>query len=310
MDNRWGGGLWPSENPNGLKNQLKEIKIARKLGTKTCLYGIDINSINQEESKMAWKSISEQVDFIICRNDRTTKMLNALGCRNATRASDLTFGLTTDAEQREDRACLEKLGIEEKKYVIWAVLMPWPTWEYEEQKHGERYHLLVNQLQTIANMPQYQGLKHVFMPFHYQMEMPIIQDIRSGIHGRSIVCDDEKGLDIGEKRLLFRYAKQCVSMKFHGAMFAIYHGTPTAIVSYSDKTSDVLKEMGLHDYYIEYGIRETQDFYKCFDLDMESIRNIVTHSCQDQATLDFKAAEVKLKEMSKNCKRQMLFWLK
>ena len=305
-----GGGLWPSENSYGLSVLLKEIRIAKKLHTKCCLYGIDINSITSSGVKQAWKSISEEVDYIYCRNARTTKMLKELSCKNVYRSSDLTFGLLTDAEKEERRECLQKLNICENGYVIWAVLMPWPTWEYDESKHGDRYHLLVHQLQEIANSPQYDGLTHVFLPFHYQMEIPIIRDIVCGIKGKFVVCDTQKQIDIGEKRLLFKYAKYCITMKFHGAMFAIFNGTPAAIVSYSDKTSDVLKELGLEEYYIEYGIRENQDFYKRFDLNLDEFHKIVERSCQPEARERFEHAGDILKALSGQCKERLISWLK
>lgn len=289
---------------------FREIRIGRMLHAKCCFYGIDINSITSLESKRAWKSISDETDFIYCRNDRSTKMLKELGCKNVYRCSDLTFGLLTDAEREKSKECLKKLNVCENEYVIWAVLMPWPTWEYDETKHGERYHLLVHQLQEIANSPQYDGMTHVFMPFHYQMEIPIIKDVISGIHGKSVVCDVEKGIDIGEKRLLFKYAKQCVTMKFHGAMFSIFNGTPAAIVSYSDKTSDILKELGLEEYCTEYGIRENQDFYKCFDLDIDRFHKVVDRSCQPEAKEKFVRAGETLKALSNQSKEQLRLWLK
>ena len=58
-------------------------------------------------------------------------------------------------------------------------------------------------------------------------------------------------------------------MRFHSVMFSIYYALPGVFISYSDKPSDVLKEVDLEDYFIEYGIKSDEDFYREFDLDEE-----------------------------------------
>ena len=56
-------------------------------------------------------------------------------------------------------------------------------------------------------------------------------------------------------------------MRFHSVMFSIYYALPGVFISYSDKTSDVLRDVGLEDHFIEYGIKSDEDFCREFDLD-------------------------------------------
>lgn len=304
-----GGGLFPTEDCCGLKGLLKEFRIAKCLKTKTCIYGVDINSISKPEAKELWKKISNVTCFIVTRNRNTYNMLSDIGCSHVFRSCDLTFALETEPEKNDNKSCLERLKIREGEYVIWAALMPWPQWEYDESKHGERYRLYINNLQEIANLPQFDGLTHVFLPFHAPSELPMLYDLVKGIKGKTIIVDRDNTIDISEKRLLFKYAKQSVVLKFHGFMFSLYNATPAAVVSYSNKFSDVLDEFGLEKYSTRYGIRESSDFYKEFDLNMDEFRTIVERSSTKQAKTDFKHASEKLRSMASVASDRLADWL-
>lgn len=78
----------------------------------------------------------------------------------------------------------------------------------------------------------------------------MIRDIVNGTDINYKVIELES--PIGEKRLLFKYAKQAVVMRFHGVQFALYYGTSFRAVSYSPKTTDSLNELGLNDRYVEF----------------------------------------------------------
>ena len=303
-----GGGLFPSETSANYKSLCSEIMLAKKCHTKTCMYGIDINSISKPENKDIWKKISVLTDFIVCRNQRTYQMLSDLGCANIIRSSDITFSVESNVEKTDDMSCLEKIGCKKDKYVLWAIPMPWFDNEYKDEIHGERYRKLVHDIQRVANSETCSELKHVFLPFYYNMDMKIIGDIVKGIHGEYVVCDKNKQLSIDEKRMLFKLAKACVCMRFHGSMFALYQCTPLVAISYSNKTSDVIKEYGLERDMIEYGIRNNADFYSEFDLDGFKLLEIFQNVVGNRTSADYKETSRLLKEMATNAKGRLIQW--
>lgn len=303
-----GGGLFPSETSANYKSLCSEIKLAKKLHTKTCMYGIDINSISKPENKDIWKNISTLIDFIICRNQRTYQMLCDLGCKNAIKSSDITFSVESSVEKMDDETCLKKLGCEKGKYVLWAIPMPWFDGEYSDEIHGKRYRKLVSDIQSVANHKNNKDIKNVFIPFYYDMDMKIIGDIVKGIQGDYVICDKSKMLSIEEKRMLFRLAKVCVCMRFHGAMFALYHCTPLVTVSYSNKTSDVIRECGLEEDMVEYGIRTNADFYSEFDLDESKLISIFEAVNQSRKRNDYQEISETLKKMANNAKGKLIQW--
>jgi len=305
-----GGGLFPSESSADFNSLLSEIKLARFFHTKVCIYGIDINSITKKENKKIWKEISQCVEFIVCRNRRTYNLLKEIDCKNIIKSSDITFSVETPIEKENNTECLKKINCEQQKYILWAIPMPWFNNEYKEEVHGERYKKLVTDIQKAANQECNKELKHVFLPFYYDMDMKIISDIVKGIDGEYVICDKAKELTIEEKRQLFKFAKACVSMRFHGVMFSLYHQTPVAIISYSNKTSDVIKEYGLQGDLIEYGIRPNADFYSEFDLQSDKLNQIISTIVMNKTQTDYATISAKLKENAVQAKKILQDWLK
>lgn len=304
-----GGGLFPAEVDGMMTNIFKEISFAKMTGCKICIYGVDINSINYDSNKEAWKKISEIVDFIIVRNDRSIKLLEELKCKNVYRSSDITFGLETFKEKDESKVVLEKINCKENEYITWAIPMPWFENEYSESKYGKRYRQLLSDLVTIANLPELKKYKHILLPFYYGMDCRIAYDLEKMIEGEAIVIDKNINMDIEEKRLLFKYAKFNICMRFHGAMFSIYGTKPALIISYSNKTTNVINEMGLEKYLIEYGIRKSADFYDEFDLNKDKLKKVLENVLSKNANQDFEIASKKLKEMSADSKNKLSSWL-
>lgn len=268
-----GGGLFPGEKSKNIHILLEEIRFAKKFGTKICFYGIDINSINEPANKEAWKGILDEADLFIVRNSKTKYLLDGLKKNDVIKSSDITFGLITPDEKVSSRKPLDKLGIKDKKYILWAIPM-----EFPDGKNSVRYNKFIESLQSFANKSMFRNYLHVFLPFNYNKDIGLLEDISKGLDAESIICDDSFSLSIEDKRMLFKYARSGVFMRFHSVMFSIYHAVPGIFISYSDKTSDVLREVELVDYFTEYGIKPDEDFYREFDLNedrMISMANLI-----------------------------------
>ena len=255
-----GGGLWPRENTKNLKILLDDIRLAKKFGCKVVFYGVDINSANDEAYRSVWKEILKETDLFVVRNRKTKNILDSILEGHAIRSADLTFGLETPAEKESSKSVLKKLDLEEGNYIIWAVPM-----EFKNDPEGIRYRKLIGTLARLANESALKNYKHVLLPYNENKDTQLLVDPAKEIHGPCIVCDNS--IDIEEKRLLYRFAKCSVSMRFHSVMFSLYHRLPGIYLSYSDKTSDVIRECGLEDFMLEYGISAQEDFGKEFDLD-------------------------------------------
>lgn len=271
-----GGGLWPGEKSKNVYILLDEIRFAKKFGAQICIYGVDINSINEPENREAWRGILDEVDLFVVRNSKTKYLLDGLKKNNVIKSSDITFGLVTPDEKLSNSTILDKIGVEENSYILWAIPM-----EFEEGKKSERYSTLVKTLQNLANNSLFSNYTHVLLPFNYNKDLVLMKDIGAGIKGKCIICDKSLGLSIENKRLLFKYARSGVFMRFHSVMFALYNCIPGVFISYSDKTSDVLTELGMKSYFIEYGIKSDEDFCREFDLDENKVISMANLIIED-----------------------------
>lgn len=304
-----GGGLFPNEKAADFPSLLSSIRFAKKFHAKVCIYGIDINSINIPENKIVWKKVSELVDFITVRNHKSYCLLNELGCKNIRESVDITFGVETEEENGNIYGGLKKLGIEQGKYNLWAIPMPWFPNEYKEEIHGQRYKKLLENLSEIANNEHLKKYTNVFLPFYYDMDLELINDLIKQFEFPYVVCDSSKALTLGEKRALFRFSNCNICMRFHSAMFSIYNDQIGIFISYSDKTSNVIRLMGLEDYLVEYGIRSSADFYKEFDLDMKKLNQVVDHIFDGQKKTIHNISS-KMRKEANAAQEDLIKWLK
>ena len=307
-----GGGLFPSEDRAGIPNWKREISIARSLKKKVCIYGVDINSINKEENKKAWYDISNLVSFIVCRNNKTKKMLDDIGCKNVIKTGDITFGLETEEELHEISTThvKEKLGIVNEHFALWAIPMLWSIDDLDNESVQFRYSNLIKLLQSLANSQELKEYTHLFLPFFYKKDMRLFEDLIKNLDCKYIIVDKSYGLTYGEKRLLFKEANICLCMRFHAAMFSLFHKRPALYISYADKTSDVIREHGLEFALCEYGFSKNENFYKEFDLDYEDViekmRYILSGGGYEKVCL----ASDNLKKSTKIAKEKLIEWLK
>jgi polysaccharide pyruvyl transferase WcaK-like protein len=303
-----GGGLFPNEKSADFPSLLSSIQFAKRFHAKICIYGVDINSINIPENKIAWRKISELTDFIIVRNHKSYCLLKELECKNVKESVDITFGVETKEEHTNACSGLKKLGVEQGRYNLWAIPMPWFPNEYKEEIYGERYKKLLNNLSEIAKNEHLKNYTNVFLPFYYNMDMELIKDLVKQFEFPYVICDAEKELTLGEKRALFRFSNCNICMRFHSAMFSIYNEQVGVFISYSDKASNVIRLLGLEDYLVEYGIRNSADFYKEFDLNMQCVENIISHIFEGEKKTIHDIA-LKMKVRAQEAQKDLIQWL-
>lgn len=290
-----GGGLFPKENPNTLNTLLSEIKFAKRFGCKVIFYGIDINSVNGLDYRRIWQEILEHTDLFIVRNRKTKEILDKIVGNKVIRGSDITFALETEAERKNDSSILDRLNLVKSQYVIWAI----PN-EFKKDVDTQRYRKLIDSLQKLANESVLKDYTHVLLPFNGNKDTYLLKALKEMIAGNCMLCDEN--IDIDDKRLLYKYAKTSVSMRFHSVMFSIYNELPGLFLSYSDKTSDVIKEFGLDEYLLEYGISAEEDFQKEFDFQENALLELANSV---MAKIDDREKVIKASNMLKSMAKEV-----
>lgn len=294
-----GGGLFPSDRVETYKTLLKQLRLYRLFGGKTAILGVDICRIEKEESRVVWRKIINRLSFACFRNKFSYDVVNGIvPSEKLSYASDLTFSFATQFELDELKLqCIEEeLGIYEKKYIIWACANPWSDDELKETHFQKRYDKLQGQLAQLCNHYSNQGYLNVFLPFYHEGDMQFILNLKKRLTVAPIICSEE--MEIGAKRAIYKHATACISMRFHGTAFSLYHGIPVAAISYAPKTSEMMRENDLWDFYCEFGIRDTQTFFREFDIDEDELTRIcnLVVSCTDRTK--FEEASNRLKHES------------
>jgi len=271
-----GGGVFPKEKIASLIKRLLYIRIARIKNVKTAMYGIEINPVYKKRNKYIWKQIIANCDFIYTRNQSSMNFLNSVYVKKNKAYSDVTFGVCTQEEIEFNEISLnQKLAVSPKSFYLWSLAMPWTSKELDGNHYKNRYDSFVSQIADVINT--HDKVTHVFLPFYYDNDIVFINDITKKISEsiKYIICDHKKSLKLGEKRKLFFYADRCICMRYHSVLFALYYAKQVYAISYSPKTTSMLKEIGLVNSYVEFGIRPTEFFYSEFDLDKERFIEIL-----------------------------------
>lgn len=302
----WGGGLFPTEDVAGLKHLNTYLRLAKFFGTKVCMYGIDIDSLQKPEYIEQWRKAINLVDFIVTRNSYCAESLRRISSESEKiiPGVDLTHGFYTEEERtfkRENLAIRHNL---DEKYMMWAVAMPWNKKELQNPEIKKRYDRLCNQFRHF--LLSLKEIQHVFLPYFAGTDIDMINEIvrNTDIHYQII----DSNCALGEKRLLFKYAEKAVVMRFHGVQFALFHGTPFVAISYSPKTTNILNELGLENQYVEYGIRDNSCFMKEFDISNEEW-SALEQKC-GCSTEHIRDASKELKKKAILQKEYLLKWLK
>lgn len=307
-----GGGLFPKEDKKVFRSLAIKVMILKLITFNTIkisFYGIDINSISMKINRLYWRLISLTCSFIAVRNEHSFKVLKECKVKNCYLFSDVTFGFNTKIEEENEMHLLNKLNITKNQYIIFALAMPWHQKDFEKQHFRDRYEKFVGDIINLCRKYEMSGYKYIFVPFYDKTDVILINDIVSQLRRDCIICDGVNELSLPEKRYLFKYAKASISMRFHGIAFSLFHGTPVASISYSQKSTSLLDKAGLEKYYVEFGIEKTSSFYKEFDLNYDQFIKIVGEVLLAENKNDFINASKKLKTQANRGRDFILRWI-
>lgn len=152
-----GGGLFPSDNPKSFAFLLMDTIIAHSNNTDTLLFGIDVAQISNFISKFLWREIITNSRIVLLRNKYSAHIIQGFAKESEKEkvifSPDLTFSLTTRVEDDyyEEKAILENIGLQGKKYAVWAVANPFSQNEMNDSHTKERFSLLCKQYKDLVN---------------------------------------------------------------------------------------------------------------------------------------------------------------
>lgn len=291
-----GGGLFPGENTRTLLIFLFRLLTGKLAGCRICMYGIEINPVKKLKNKCLWKIIVGLQDFVGTRNEDTAVFLRNLGYKRVKNFSDVTFALKLECEQETSE--------KDEEYDIWSLAMPWTEEEMQTSHYVKRYEILCRQL---AKLMEQSDRKVMLIPF-FVLDIRFINDVVSLANNQCKYEIVEIDRNVFEKRSLFINARRCLCMRFHSLLFAIYCCRPFVAISYSPKSSLLLKEFEMEEFMVKFGVRNSEFYYKEFDLNLDNLRKIYADCSEDMLGTVRKASN-KMKKMAKIGEGELIRWI-
>lgn len=292
-----GGGLFPRENTMGLLILFVRMLLARIACVKICFYGIEINPVERKINRCLWRLVGGLADFFVTRNEATAEFLKGTGIERVKGSSDITFSLALEDEYSSGLLLPDE-------YDIWGLGMPWTEEEMKKIHYKERYRLLCSQL---ARMLENVDAAVLILPF-FGLDRGFVSDVTDRCRNRERIIVIEDEIPFYKKRGLFLHARKCLCMRFHSLIFALYAKKPFVCISYSPKSSMLLNECGLEDCYVEFGVRDTEFFYREFDLNIEMVENKYW-SVREEPPMTIQAVSEKLIKKAKAGERILKKWM-
>ncbi|BCZ47084.1 hypothetical protein psyc5s11_31510 [Clostridium gelidum] len=295
-----GGGLFTGKGVLSLLTINFELLISKIYRTHRALYGVEVNSLCITKiQRYIWNLNLSLFDYISVRNKESKDML--IKCKNVKieATADMTFGLETDDESKQNIDNILKNYNIKKKYILWGLAMPFNDAELRSEHFRNRYNDLCNTIVKIANNYA-DNYINVFLPFLYENDIRFINDVVKKIKGEYVVLDTKNNsISLSIRRLFFKKSELNICMRFHSVAFSIYNSSKFIAISYSPKTTRLLKELGL-DNYIEYGIRSSQFFFKEFDLNIRYLLELINKEFDKKSDYDHMYCIEKAEKSKKN----------
>lgn len=307
-----GGGLFPDDEWKSYLNLLLKFLYNKVHGGKNIIYGVDLRKLEGTFSSIIWNWIQYFAEIITVRNKFLEGLLNSIGVSRKLKVyPDITFSFMTDREKDNDtnghktfNLLIQKMAGISKPYVLVVLAKPWSD---EEIRDGckKRYEKLCSQMIGLCNKCMMEGNRIVFLPFFHNNDRDFIKRIEPSLCGEYKVCEKNE-INLEEKRLLFAGAKACISMRFHGVAFSLYHGTPCEAICYAPKTLELMREAELEDYCIKFGIRSNSCFFREFDMDDNKLIEVNDKLKNPGANERFQTASGILRNRGKDAERILL----
>ena len=114
-----------------------------------------------------------------------------------------------------------------------------------------------------------------YLPFYHGRDEKIVEDVQRALNSSDRVLQYGKDFALQDIDELFASYDIGVCMKFHAVLLAVKNSLPCLAICYDHKSEQLLKEAGLSEYGVRYGIRTSEFFGEERDLDSSVVNNIM-----------------------------------
>lgn len=257
-----GGGLFPQKTfrISFISKLLTPIK--RFLTShKTIMTNVGVVPKDQNSSKY-FSFFLKKFDYISVRDNISKKYVESLLNKNIDNNYDLYFSKE-----------LEEPNYKRNNRLLCCIACPFSNQELSDTHYSERYKDFIKQISSLINsaITRFNGID--FLPFFESTDIKTAKLILDEIPDIKKCRILKRDVDFCLENIdvLFSSYEFGICMRFHSIVLSIRNGLPLLPICYDYKSEDLVRTVGLSEYKILYGIRNTEFFGREFDIVSEEL---------------------------------------
>lgn len=287
-----GGGLFPSRYFT-----FKDFIHHRLLGLTSSRIIINGIGIAPKSERKYFDMFIRTVDYCSVRDD-VSKEFVSKAYPKVVNCGDLYWGAW------HNRLKDNRLMGGGKKLLV-CLANPFSDAERENKRINDRHYLLVQQMADLISKIKSMGYEVNHLPFYHGSDEKLIDDVQKKM------CSNDKillrGVDYTLDNIddVFQQYDMGICMRFHSVLLSVKNQLPCVGICYDYKAEQLLKEAGLSEYGIRYGIRASSCFGEEKDMEYDLLENIAINIMNNSDGFKIKAdafARKKFDSVSKNYK--------
>lgn len=232
----YGGGNIIQDNTStrSLLFYLGTIWLAKKMRLKVMFYANGIGPLNKNINKKFTKTIINKVNVITLREELSLRELQSLRIDKPRIILTADPALTVTASGHSDAgAIFEKEGIPSEGPFVGFSVRKCPGHEnYEHEKYEEVI------AQAADYMIERYGIKPVFIPMQYPVDVAIVENVVSKMKGKGYIIKNM--YNFSQTLGVISKMEMLVGMRLHALIFAASQGIPLVGLVYEPKIEGFL----------------------------------------------------------------------
>lgn len=248
-----GGGLFPSRI-FGFKQLLKN-SIYRFVSSKMILNGV---GIVPKPKRHFFDYFLRLLDYCSVRDDKSWQFVS--GSAAAINCGDLYWGSETSESNGGGNRTRKQ------KYLV-CLANPFSDVELKNVKTANRFEKLVKQCGDLIRTYRNTGYEINYLPFYRGSDEKFIDRVQQYVGTNDKVLHFGEDFDLDTINHLFQQYSFGLCMRFHSILLAVKNSLPIVAIEYDFKSEMLLKEAGLEEMGIRYGIRKGEFFGEETDIE-------------------------------------------
>lgn len=245
-----GGGLFPSRTFS-IRDFVRLLPY-RLFSKKMILNGL---GIVEKPNRKWFDRFLGMIDYCSVRDEKSlefvSKKISALNCGDLYWGADLYGGA----------------NIRTSKRLLVCLANPFSDKELENKHINLRFEKLIKQCVDCVKLFKEKGYEVNYLPFYQGSDEKFIKKVQYRLSSNDKIL--ERGIDYNLQTIdsLFHQYDFGLCMRFHSILLSLKNSLPIVAIEYDFKSEMLMKEAGLSEYGVRFGIRKSDFFGEEIDIE-------------------------------------------